>query len=173
MERDMSQLAQVEYTLGEGDPLPPLQSDGRRIELTRRGHSNPQGLPRSSLLRVSYELKGDELYRISWSLPERNKDEAGREARLLTDVEGLTLRFLSQEGSWEGQWSNSEGSKGDDQKQTKAPKVPRAIEWVLNLKREGAFKRVVWLTQGYEIRESDKGDVDNPVEGTESPQEPQ
>lgn len=50
-----------------GDALPPfvLSADGA-LEFTRRGLSNPLDKPRSDMLRVRYELRGKQLWRLTW-----------------------------------------------------------------------------------------------------------
>ncbi|REH36833.1 general secretion pathway protein J [Paraperlucidibaca baekdonensis] len=50
-----------------GDALPPfvLSPDGA-LEFTRRGLSNPLDKPRSDMLRVRYELRGKQLWRLTW-----------------------------------------------------------------------------------------------------------
>jgi general secretion pathway protein J len=50
-----------------GDALPPfLLTSSGALEFTRRGLSNPLDKPRSDMLRVRYEMRGKQLWRLTW-----------------------------------------------------------------------------------------------------------
>lgn len=55
-----------------GDPRPAFLLDSAgNLEFTRRGLANPLDRNRSDLLRVRYEVRGDRLWRLSWSTLDR------------------------------------------------------------------------------------------------------
>lgn len=83
------------------------------IQLTRKGWSNPLGLPRSNLMRVAYKLDGQTLKRFFWSADDENA--VPQTQVLLTDV----MRFSVQ------------------------PLSPRAMEILFFTTEYGAIRRVI------------------------------
>lgn len=69
---DLSQWVDRSVRDELGDPLPSfiLEPSGA-LEFTRRGISNPLDKLRSDLVRVRYELRGDQVWRLSWKSLDR------------------------------------------------------------------------------------------------------
>lgn len=72
LENDLTQWVDrpVRDELGSQLPSFILDSAGN-LEFTRRGLANPLDRNRSDLLRVRYELRGDQLWRLSWGTLDR------------------------------------------------------------------------------------------------------
>lgn len=86
---------------GAAHPAFAGNSDGRLLQLVRRGWRNDGASPRSSLQRVEYRLAGDRLERLSW--PMVDGGAANPPAVLVSGVTALTLRFHS-DGQWRDRW---------------------------------------------------------------------
>ena len=110
-ERDISQTT-PRYIRDEfGDPQPPMVVGvgAYPIELTRSGWGNPINLPRSNLQRVAYEINGDgELVRLFWLVLDRAEDSEPIEQVMLTGVEDLRVRLISQEGETTEVWPDGD-----------------------------------------------------------------
>ena len=92
-----------------GDSVQPaLRSDARNeeivSELTHSGWSNPAGLPRSTLQRVSYRLEDDKLMREYWVVLDRTLTGEPQRAELIDRVKSMELRFMDGNRSWHEQW---------------------------------------------------------------------
>lgn len=132
-ERDMRQLVlrtrSTGYEQSEGAFVYGLDSEGL-LEFTRAGNSNPMDLDRSTLQRVRYDVEDNNLIRSSWSLVD-HLDAEPVKMTLLEDVEELTLRMLSIEGSWQDNWG-----VGIDN-------LPKAVELKLEHKYWGNIHRII------------------------------
>lgn len=107
MNRDFSQLVKRDIRDQYGTTQPYItagQDIDLMVELTRGGRVNPANLPRSSLLRVSYSLREDELIRLQWPQLDRAQEAEPRETVLLTRVNDSKIRFLNLESEWQDQW---------------------------------------------------------------------
>jgi general secretion pathway protein J len=102
------------------------------VEFTRSGNPNPANQPRSSLQRVQYEFKDNQLLRKSWNLVDHLEEEP-LVMPLLSDVESVSLRFMDKNNQWQENW----GSGGQ------LYVLPKAIELKLEHKRWGEITRVI------------------------------
>jgi general secretion pathway protein J len=126
-----------------GDSVQPaLKSDARSeeiiAELTHSGWSNPAGVPRSTLQRVSYRLEDKKLLREYWVVLDRTLSGEPQSAELIDRVERIGLRFMDGNRSWHEQWPPLGYSAPD------APQLrPIAVEITLELEDWGEIKRTV------------------------------
>ena len=125
-----------------GDSLQPaLRADARTeqiAELTHSGWSNPAGVPRSTLQRVSYRLEDKKLMREYWVVLDRTLTGEPERAELIDDVKRVALRFMDNNRSWHEQWPPLGYSAPD------APQLrPIAVEITLELEDWGELKRIV------------------------------
>jgi type II secretion system protein J len=111
------------------------------VDLTRAGWSNTAGQQRSTLQRVSYALVGDVLkrsYQINLDTVQGNKPVV---QDLLTGVQGVQLRYLDSNQTWQNQWPEAttiqNGSSADLQSR------PVAVEIIVQFKDWGAIRRLV------------------------------
>ncbi|HQU14848.1 MAG: type II secretion system protein GspJ [Chromatiales bacterium 21-64-14] len=107
------------------------------FEETRGGRSNPAGLPRSSLERVAYRLKGDTLIRSTWAELDRAPGATPQDADVLHGVHTAEIRFLDAQQVWQPSWPPAGLLAAPG-----AAPLPRAVEVVLDLKQWG---RIRWL----------------------------
>jgi general secretion pathway protein J len=99
------------------------------VDLTRAGWSNTAGMQRSTLQRVSYALVGDVLkrsYQTSLDTVLGNKPVV---QDLLSGVQGVQLRYLDGNQTWQNQWPASSSTV--------------AIEIIIQFKDWGAIRRLV------------------------------
>jgi general secretion pathway protein J len=126
-----------------GDSVQPaLRSDARNeeivAELTHSGWSNPAGVPRSTLQRVSYRLEDKKLIREYWVVLDRTLSGEPQSAEMIDKVERLDLRFMDGNRSWHEQWPPL-GYSAPDGPQLR----PIAVEITLELEDWGEIKRIV------------------------------
>jgi len=95
--QDLSQWVNRPIRDELGDALPPfvLEPEGA-LEFTRRGLSNPLDKPRSDLIRIRYEMRGNRLWRLSWNTLDRLPGQKPLASPL--GPEGLSLRWRVQAG---------------------------------------------------------------------------
>lgn len=121
--------------------IPALRSDKRNdtvVELTHSGWSNPAGVPRSTLQRVSYRLENDKLMREYWLALDRTMTGEPESAVLLNGVERMELRFMDSNRTWHDQWPPLGYSAPD------APRLrPIAVEITVELEDWGEIKRLI------------------------------
>jgi general secretion pathway protein J len=126
-----------------GDAVEPaLRSNARNndviAEFTHSGWSNPAGVPRSTLQRVSYRLEDQKLLREYWVVLDRTLTGEPQRAELISRVKRMELRFMDGNRSWHEQWPPLGYSAPD------APQLrPIAVEITLELEDWGEIKRIV------------------------------
>jgi general secretion pathway protein J len=122
--------------------LPALRADARssdRIaELTRSGWSNPAGVPRSTLQRVTYRLEDDKLVREYWLALDRTMAGDPESAVLLDRVKRMQLRYMDSNRTWHEQWPPL-GYSAPDMTRLR----PIAVEITIELEDWGELKRLI------------------------------
>ncbi len=126
-----------------GESLEPaLRAGGTRtdtlVDLTRSGWTNPAGLSRSTLQRVTYRLLDGKLERAYWTALDRTLTTEPTSAVMLDKVRATTFRFMDQNQSWHEQWPPL-GYSGADAARLR----PIAVEITLDLEDWGKFVRLV------------------------------
>ena len=129
----------VRPALGQ-DPVPALRADGDSggIELTHSGWSNPAGVPRSTLQRVSYRLEDTDLYRDYWPVLDRTQNVEPVSVVLLEKVKSVSVRYMGADRDWKEQWPPL-GFSGP----TVRYALPIAVEITLELEDWGKVTRIV------------------------------
>ncbi len=139
---DFEQLAPRPVRTDFGDSMSPaLASDatsGNILELTHGGWSNPAQLPRSTLQRSAYRLENQELIRYYWPVLDRTMNSEVFEAKLLTDVDSIVIRYLNINGEWIDHWPPRETSP-----QEGLNLRPRAAEIIISLNDFGEIRRLI------------------------------
>jgi general secretion pathway protein J len=125
-----------------GDTVEPaLRADSRTerlADLTRSGWTNPAGVPRSTLQRVSYRLENNKLRRDYWVVLDRTLAGEPTSAVLIDKVRSVTLRFMDGNRSWHDQWPPTGYSAADVGRVR-----PVAVEITLELEDWGKIVRLV------------------------------
>ena len=120
---------------------PALRADARSeqlAELTHSGWSNPAGVPRSTLQRVTYRLEDKKLMREYWVVLDRTLAGEPQSAVLIDRVTSMKMRFMDSNRTWHEQWPPMGYSAPD------APRLrPIAVEFTLELEDWGEIKRLV------------------------------
>jgi general secretion pathway protein J len=110
------------------------------VELTRAGWTNPAGVSRSTLQRVSYRFSDGKLYRIYWTVLDRTLNSAEVKVELIDKVTTFNLRFMDRNHQWQTSWpASSTGGAGA----ALARALPLAVEITLTLEDWGELKRVL------------------------------
>lgn len=137
MERDLAHGVDrpVRDLLGDRQPaFVAVPGSGALFSLSRDGWPNPAAAQRSELLRVSYRLDGDRLYRLSWPRLDGVTEDTAQTAVLLEGIEDVELRFLDAENQWQTAWP-----RADSQSQTA---LPRGVELRFDHPRWGRIQRL-------------------------------
>ena len=125
-----------------GESLEPaLRSDTRTetlADLTRSGWTNPAGLSRSTLQRVTYRLQDNKLQRAYWNTLDRTLTAEPTSAVLLDKVRSVGFRFMDQNQSWHDQWPPL-GYSGPDAARLR----PIAVEFTIELEDWGKIVRLL------------------------------
>jgi general secretion pathway protein J len=106
--QDFEQLAPrpVRDVLGDSR-LPALLADQRDqnlFALTRAGWTNPAGLQRATLQRVSYVLEDGKLRREYFSVLDATLGSEPFRRELIDRVKSVHVRFLDGQKQWQDQW---------------------------------------------------------------------
>ncbi|HXS89757.1 MAG TPA: type II secretion system minor pseudopilin GspJ [Steroidobacteraceae bacterium] len=126
-----------------GETLEPaLRAGGTRVDtlldLTRSGWTNPAGLTRSTLQRVTYRLMDNKLERAYWNALDRTLTTEPTSAVLLDKVRTASFRFMDQNQTWHEQWPPL-GYSGPDAVRLR----PIAVEVTLELEDWGKLVRLL------------------------------
>jgi general secretion pathway protein J len=126
-----------------GETLEPaLRAGGTRVDtlldLTRSGWTNPAGLSRSTLQRVTYRLMDNKLERAYWNALDRTLTTEPTSAVLLDRVRTASFRFMDQNQTWHDQWPPL-GYSGPDAVRLR----PIAVEVTLELEDWGKLVRLL------------------------------
>ncbi len=140
--RDFSMLEPrpVREPLGEAIE-PALRAEAGSVQianLTRSGWTNPAGVSRSTLQRVTYHLEDQKLRRDYWLVLDRTLNEKPVSVVLLDRVREVKLRFLDGNRRWHDQWPPL-GYLGPDASRV----LPAAVEITLELEDWGEIVRLV------------------------------
>jgi general secretion pathway protein J len=130
----------VREPLGESFQ-PALRADARTeelAELTHSGWSNPGGVPRSTLQRVTYRVEDKRLRREYWYVLDRTMSGEPASAVLVDKVERIELRFMDNNRRWHEQWPPL-GYSAPDMLRIR----PIAVEITLELEDWGEIVRLV------------------------------
>ncbi|HKQ16659.1 MAG TPA: type II secretion system minor pseudopilin GspJ [Steroidobacteraceae bacterium] len=138
---EMLEPRPVREPLGE-TVEPALRAGGTRtdtlLDLTRSGWTNPAGLSRSTLQRVTYRLTDNKLERAYWNALDRTLTTEPTTAVLLDKVRTASFRFMDQNQTWHDQWPPL-GYSGPDAARIR----PIAVEVTLDLEDWGKLVRLV------------------------------
>jgi len=107
-------------------------------ELTRSGWSNPAGVPRPTLQRVSYRVQEQKLFRDYWPVLDRTTTDEPTRVMLLDRVKSVSLRFMGADREWKQQWPPL-GYSGRDASFVR----PLAVEITLELDDWGKITRLI------------------------------
>ena len=140
--QDFEQLAPrpVRDVVGELE-LPSLQSSegtATIVTLTRNGWTNPAGLPRPALQRVSYVLEEKTLRREHSTVLDSTLSNPVIKRELLDGVEALEIRYMTGPDQWQLQWPPLGAPP-----QISARMRPLAVEIKLKLEDYGEITRLI------------------------------
>ncbi len=140
--QDFEQLAPrpVRDVLGDGR-LPALladQRDQKLFSLTRSGWTNPAGLPRATLQRVSYILEEGKLRREHFTVLDATLSNEPVRRELIDRVKSVSVRFMDGQRQWQEQWPPLNAPPA-----TVARARPLAVEIKLDFEDFGEITRLI------------------------------
>jgi general secretion pathway protein J len=140
--QDFEQLAPrpVRDVVGD-NRLPALMSmtKGEQLfSLTRSGWTNPGGLPRATLQRVTYVLEDDKLRREHFTVLDATLSNEPVKRELIDHVKAVKVRFMDNQRQWQEQWPPLNAAP-----QTITRLRPLAVEVTLDLEDLGEVVRVI------------------------------
>jgi general secretion pathway protein J len=144
--QDFEQLAPrpVRDVLGDSR-LPALLADQRDqnlFALTRAGWTNPAGLQRATLQRVSYVLEDGKLRREYFTVLDATLATEPLKRELIDRVKSVRVRFLDGQKQWQEQWPPLNAPPA-----TVARARPVAVEVKLELEDFGEITRLIEVTR--------------------------
>lgn len=110
------------------------------VSFTRAGWTNPVGLPRSELQRVSYAIQNGALIRQYYPVLDATLEDAVVSRTLLDHVQNFSLRFMDAGHNWQTQWPVGGAVPGSNQEQLLRSR-PIAVEITLQLPDWGLIVR--------------------------------
>jgi len=122
--------------------MPALLADARNqqlAEFTRSSWSNPAGVPRSTLQRVTYEFADGTLTRNYWVMLDRTLATEPVRTKMLDRVKSVQLRFMGPSRRFTDQWPALGGLPGPGAERA----LPIAVEITLDLEDWGKITRLV------------------------------
>jgi general secretion pathway protein J len=142
--QDFSSLEARPVRESLGDTLQPaLLADARKEQLatfTHSGWSNPAGVPRSTLQRVTYTLEDGKLTRNYWVMLDSTLGTEPVRTVLLDQVKSVNLRFMTNSRRFTDQWPAMGGGPAGP---NAARVLPIAVEITLELEDWGKIVRLV------------------------------
>ena len=141
---DFEQIAPRPVRDAIGDTaLPAILADPRTTNLvsfTKGGWTNPAGLPRSTLQRVTYRLENDVLVREYTTVLDPTLSNVPQRRELLKNVKTITIRYMDPTHVWQTQWPapNRSGGIGPALRDR-----PIGVEITLELRDFGKIVRLV------------------------------
>lgn len=123
-----------------GDFLYAMQSSNNSNETmawTRAGYRNPARLIRSHIQRVAYKLEERKLFRLTWPVLDRAQDTKVMESEVLSNIELIEWRFLTDKNEWISEWP--------EQGNTNLDAIPKAVEITMELQDWGKIRRLILL----------------------------
>ena len=140
--QDFEQLAPrpVRDVVGD-NRLPALMSTtkGEQLfSLTRSGWTNPGGLPRATLQRVTYVLEEDKLRREHFTVLDATLSNEPVKRELIDHVKAVKVRFMDNQKQWQEQWPPLNAAPA-----TITRLGPLAVEITLDLEDLGEVIRVI------------------------------
>ncbi len=144
--QDFEQLAPrpVRDVLGDSR-LPALLADQRGqnlFALTRAGWTNPAGLQRATLQRVSYVLEDGKLRREHFAVLDATLASEPLKRELIDRVKSIRLRFMDGQKQWQEQWPPLNSPPA-----SLARARPIAVEVKLELEDFGEITRLIEVTR--------------------------
>jgi general secretion pathway protein J len=140
--QDFEQLAPrpVRDVLGDSR-LPALVADQREqslMALTRSGWTNPAGLQRATLQRVTYVLEDGKLHREHFPVLDATLANKPIRRELIDRVKSVRVRFMDGQKQWQEQWPPLNTPPA-----TLARSRPLAVEITLELEDLGEVTRLI------------------------------
>lgn len=131
----------------QGDSLPAFVLDtSGALEFSRRGLSNPLDKTRSDLLRVRYEMRGTQFWRLTWATLDRIPGQQPFAAPL--GPRGLQVQWrvqASPQARIERVWpSINSGATGQSQT-VLTQGAPEVVELQLHIAPWGDIRRLYWM----------------------------
>ncbi|HXN10608.1 MAG TPA: type II secretion system minor pseudopilin GspJ, partial [Steroidobacteraceae bacterium] len=111
------------------------------VTLTRGSWTNPVGLPRSELQRVSYSIENGSLVRSYWPVLDATTPVAPVKRTLVDHVKRLTLRYMDAGRQWQSAWPP--GNLGAGPVNLTLRLRPVAVEVTLELEDWGVVLRYI------------------------------
>ncbi len=111
------------------------------VTLTRGSWTNPVGLPRSELQRVSYSIENGSLVRSYWPVLDATTPVAPVKRTLVEHVRRLTLRYMDAGRQWQSAWPP--GNLGAATFNQTLRLRPVAVEVTLELEDWGVVLRYI------------------------------
>ncbi len=149
IEQDFVQLAPRPVRAPTGYSwLPAVQATGTTqpvVTFTRDGWTNPNGLQRTGLQRVSYIFEDGTLRREFWTVLDPTQTSTTLKRDLMTHLKSVSFRYMDQSHTWQQQWPPLTVAGGFAQQMSLIER-PIAVEITLESDDWGKLVRILEIT---------------------------
>ncbi len=145
-DRNVSAIVDRPITSPNGRTIPAVASTTNGVTFTAFGHLNPGFTEQQSFLaRMGYIFQNGKLVLQTWTELDPTADAAQPLTKVLLDgVQSMQIQYVDQYNRTVSYWPEQQ-EMSQQQKNHKAPNLPKAIILNLSLKRWGTIKRVMNL----------------------------
>lgn len=113
------------------------------VSFTRAGWTNPVGVQRSELQRVTYALQNGTLIRQYYPVLDATPQDTLISRTLIDHVAGFSLRFMDANHTWQTQWPEPQPGNSAQIQQIMLRSRPIAVEVTLQLDDWGLIVRTI------------------------------
>jgi general secretion pathway protein J len=126
----------------QGDTQPAFQAGQTDLAHFVRGGLPPiKGVIPAGMQRVAYQLRNNELYRLSWPVLDLGNDSKPMEQRLLGEVAEAKFEFLDQENNYQQFWPSAVPTP--DTTNNNLTQMPRMLRITLAFKNGQRIQRIL------------------------------
>lgn len=140
LRRDISEVINRKVRDSNDDQEPAfLAKGGSSIVFTRTGLFNPFNTSQqSNMQRVGYELRGNNLVRLTWDVLDQPPKAEPESQILLSNVKSMRWQFIAENGRKSQSWPPATGTN----MQRENSPLPKVVLLVMHIKHEGIIQGV-------------------------------
>lgn len=140
--QDLAQLSARPVREPLGADYQPAVDGGTEFLFTRGGWTNPVGVERSTLQRVRYVLRGEQLFREYWLVLDAQLEPQPIPRLLLDGVLNFKVRYMDEGRTWQAIWPPA-AQAGAQHTLRELGRRPLAVELTVETRDFGILTRII------------------------------